>query len=88
MAHAGEPEKKDGSSTPSNLDITDVEEGPASSSEEEEWKHGRQELIILFTLAAVSFIVALDSTILVPALPVSPMSNIHHSQLAYVGQVV
>ncbi|KAK3324351.1 hypothetical protein B0T19DRAFT_477265, partial [Cercophora scortea] len=44
---------------------TDADEGET----EIEWKAGRQELVILGTMAILNVILALDATVLVPALP-------------------
>jgi hypothetical protein len=41
-----------------------------------EWSPGRQEWMVMATLALISLIVALDATILVSALPVSPHANL------------
>jgi hypothetical protein len=59
------PEDKSGHSQQS-LPISD-----ASEDEFENWKAGRQQLMILGCLAIVSLVVALDGTVLVPVLPVS-----------------
>ncbi|KAK8011013.1 major facilitator superfamily transporter [Apiospora arundinis] len=56
---------------------TDSEPATKESSPQEtdatvgeiEWKAGKQEIIILVTLASISLVVALEATILVPALP-------------------
>lgn len=44
---------------------------PAHSPIESEWLAGRQEWLIVLCLGVVSLMVALDATIVVPALPVS-----------------
>ena len=41
------------------------------SSSEPQWKAKKQELVILATMAILNVILALDATVLVPALPVS-----------------
>jgi len=42
------------------------------SPQQEEWKAGKQEWLIVLCLGIVSLMVALDATIVVPALPVGP----------------
>lgn len=64
MADTDKSEEKDASSTPSNAEVTDVKD--------ESWEIGKQELTILLISASFLFIVAIDSTVLVPALSVSP----------------
>jgi len=47
-------------------------EAPISVAEaHEEWKPRRQEYLIMITLSLISVMVALDASILTPALPVS-----------------
>ena len=52
--------------TASQKDINDEYERP-----EEDWKPCRQEYLIMISLSLISLMVALDSSILIPALPVS-----------------
>jgi hypothetical protein len=42
---------------------------------EPEWKPGKKEYAVMFTLALISLMVALDATILVSVLPVSGRSS-------------
>jgi hypothetical protein len=49
-------------------DVEAVKEVPA------EWKPQRQEHLVMLTLSIISLMVALDATILVTVLPVSPVS--------------
>lgn len=52
-------------------DIYDFELGDEEDEKEPDWKPGKQEWAVMITLAIVSMMVALDATVLVPALPVS-----------------
>lgn len=45
---------------------------PAFEENDSDWKLGRQELLVMISLMLVSFIAALDMTVLVPVLPASP----------------
>lgn len=67
MTSLGEPKnvtQQDVTETSSDLNGAEV-------SEADVWKPGKQEWRIILCLCIVSLIVALDATILVPALPVS-----------------
>ena len=59
------------SSTPS----TPENQASTSRLSDTEWKAGRDEWMIIIVIAIVSLMVALDATILVPVLPVSPLVN-------------
>jgi len=46
--------------------------GDEKASSQKEWKPTKKEMVIMITLAFISMMVALDATILVTVLPVSP----------------
>lgn len=55
-----------------SVDSVDVEaQDEVKSAPIEEWAPSRKELFIMVSLAFISFVVALDATILVTVLPVS-----------------
>ena len=57
-------------------DITQVDESLP------EWKPGRQEYLILISLSIISLMVALDASIVAPALTVSHPFLLHQSALS------
>ncbi|KAL8889534.1 MAG: hypothetical protein Q9215_003188 [Flavoplaca cf. flavocitrina] len=60
---------EEGSGTVSAVSNTQVKPLPSEQAPEQAWKAGRKEWMIIIVLAIVSLMVALDATILVPALP-------------------
>lgn len=64
----------------SNKPVADVE-ADADAYTAEEWKPSKNELLIMISLSFISLIVAIDSTVLVTALPVSRFHAYHQFSL-------
>ena len=56
-------------------DDTEVKAGLSVTNHLKIWKAGKQELLVIYTLALISLMVALVASVIVTALPVSAFSN-------------
>jgi hypothetical protein len=54
-----------------SLNNSTQKQDPVPEKGTTEWKPRREELMVMISLAVISLMVSLDSTVIVPALPVS-----------------
>lgn len=71
------PEKNDAQGPPPADPNPSSQPAVEAAGEEQtsEWNLGRQEMLVLVALVIVSFVGALDATLLAPVLPVNPLSS-------------